>query len=78
MSSAKRNDLPRLDYGRAEAAAIVGVGTDLFDRAVAAGTMPQPRVLGGRLLWDIGELVRAFRELPHRGAQTNDIDDDLI
>jgi len=59
--------LPRLGYTRAEAAEIVGVGTDLFDRAVAAGTMPPPRQLGSRLLWDIDELVRAFRELPHKG-----------
>ena len=60
--------LPRLGYNRAEAAEIVGVGTDLFDRAVASGVMPAPRQLGSRLLWDIDELIRAFRELPHKGT----------
>jgi hypothetical protein len=76
--------LPRLGYTRAEAAEIVGVGTDLFDRAVAAGTMPAPRQLGSRLLWDIDELIRAFRELPHKGSSLENqdaqssVDDDMI
>lgn len=76
--------LPRLGYTRSEAAEIVGVGTDLFDRAVAAGTMPAPRQLGSRLLWDIDELIRAFRELPHKGASlenqdaTSSIDNDMV
>lgn len=73
--------LPRLGFSRAEAAEIIGVGTDLFDRAVAAGTMPQPRQLGSRMIWDIDELVRAFRELPHRGgisAAQQAIDDDMV
>lgn len=62
------SEVPRIGYTRAEAAEIIGIGTDLFDRAVAAGTMPQPRLLGSRLLWDIDELVRAFRELPHKAT----------
>lgn len=61
-------DVPRVGYTRAEAAAIIGVGTDLFDRAVAEGTMPAPRLLGSRLIWDIDELIKAFRELPHKGT----------
>lgn len=76
--------LPRLGYTRAEAAEIVGVGTDLFDRAVAAGAMPPPRQLGSRLLWDIDEIVRAFRELPHKGTSnanqdgSSSLDDDMV
>lgn len=76
--------LPRLGYTRAEAAEIVGVGTDLFDRAVAAGAMPPPRQLGSRMLWDIDELIRAFRELPHKGASNENqeaassVDEDMV
>ncbi|MET3925588.1 hypothetical protein [Devosia sp. 2618] len=76
--------LPRIGYTRSEAAEIVGVGTDLFDRAVAAGAMPPPRQLGKRLLWDIDELVRAFRDLPHKGASNADdgesssVDKDMV
>jgi excisionase family DNA binding protein len=52
---------------RSQAAAYVGIGTILFDRLVAAGTMPQPREIGGRRVWDRQEVDRAFEELPHVG-----------
>lgn len=52
--------------GRLQAASLIGVSASTFDKAVAAGTMPQPRVLGGRLLWDVREIRDAFEELPHR------------
>jgi len=64
-------DLPRRGFTRVEAAEIIGIGTDLFDRAVASGALPQPRVIGTRCLWDIVELNRAFDELPHRNASQN-------
>lgn len=66
--------LPRVGYSRTEAAEIVGIGVDLFDRAVGAGTLPQPRMIGSRLVWDIDELVRAFRELPHKATSLCEVD----
>lgn len=66
--------LPRIGYSRTEAAEIIGIGVDLFDRAVEAGKLPRPRMIGSRLVWDIGELVAAFRELPHKGASVENQD----
>lgn len=58
-------DLPRRGYSRTEAAKITGVDLALFDRAVASGLLPQPRMLGTKKVWDIVELNRAFDALPH-------------
>jgi len=52
---------------RSQAAAYIGVGATLFDRLVMAGTMPRPREIGGRRVWDRQEVDRAFEELPHVG-----------
>jgi len=68
LPAAMAKPLPRVGYSRTEAAEIVGVGVDLFDRAVSAGALPQPRMIGTRLVWDIEELVTAFRELPHKAT----------
>lgn len=57
--------LPPIGISREQASAFVGVSTSLFDRCVDAGTMPQPRQLGQRLIWDVEELIAAFRKLPH-------------
>lgn len=66
----KRYDLPislaPFGVNREQAASIIGVSATLFDKAVAAGTMPQPRILGGRLIWDVAELAESFKALPHR------------
>lgn len=56
---------------RAEAAAFVGVGTTLFDRLVQKGLMPRPKLIEGRRVWDVRELLRAFDALP----SGNDDDD---
>lgn len=58
--------LAPIGIDRIEAAAYVGVGESLFDRLVDQGLMPQPRMLAGRLVWDVEELAKAFRSLPHR------------
>lgn len=44
-----------------------GVSPSHFDTLVAGGVMPQPRELGGRVLWDTEELVEAWRAVPRRG-----------
>ncbi len=50
-----------------EAAAAIGVSQTKFAEMVAAGTMPQPRNVGGKLVYDVDELRAAFKSLPHRG-----------
>lgn len=52
----------------AEAAVAIGVSPTKFRELVAAGTMPAPRVVGGKLVYDVDELRRAFKDLPHRGG----------
>lgn len=51
---------------RVAAAALFGIGETLFDKCVASGTFPQPRVVGGRNVWDVEELYQAFKRIPHR------------
>jgi hypothetical protein len=50
-----------------EAAAAVGVSQTKFREMVASGTMPQPRLVGGKLVYDVDELRAAFKAMPHRG-----------
>jgi excisionase family DNA binding protein len=50
-----------------EASAHVGVGKTKFEEMVTQGEMPQPRVHGGRCIWDVYELDEAFERLPRRG-----------
>ena len=38
-----------------------------FLALVADGLMPQPRIVKGRKVWDVDELVAAFKALPHAG-----------
>jgi len=58
--------LPPLGVNREQAAALVGISASLFDKAVVAGTMPKPRKIGGRLVYDVTEVADAFRRLPHQ------------
>lgn len=60
------SSLPPLGINREQAAALVGISVSLFDRAVEAGTMPKPRKIGGRLVYDVMEIAEAFRRLPHQ------------
>lgn len=61
--------LPPLGINREQAAAMIGVGSTTFDQMVADGRMPQPRMPSReRFVWDVEELVEAFRRLPHRNA----------
>jgi hypothetical protein len=52
---------------RDQAAAYLGIGSSLFDRLVADGTLPKPKHLAGRRVWDIRGLDRAFDALPDAG-----------
>jgi hypothetical protein len=55
-----------------EAAAAVGVSQTKFREMVADKTMPEPRIVGGKLVYDVDELRAAFKSLPHRGNETED------
>lgn len=58
--------LPPVGINREQAAALVGISSTLFDRLIVDGKMPDARILYGRLVWDVAEVVAAFRSLPHR------------
>lgn len=66
--------LPPLGINREQAAALIGIGTSLFDKAVEVGTMPKPRMIGERLVYDVAELIDAFRKLPHKGGEQDALD----
>lgn len=63
-------DCPRDPIGLSseEAATFIGISESLFQSAVDAGSLPSPRQLGGRLIWDAEEVAVAFRRLPRKGA----------
>ena len=67
-------NLPPFGVSREQAAALVNISTTLFDKAVEAGTMPKPRILGGRRIYDVAELAEAFRKLPHTGSEDLPLD----
>ncbi len=67
MSRRQRVQIPPRGLDRVEAASYIGIGTELFDRGVAAGVLPKPRQIFTRLVWDIDELDRAFEAIPHKG-----------
>jgi len=61
------SSLPPRGLCREVAAAYIGIGGTKFDQMVKEGTMPKPRIHGGRKLWDRSELDVAFSDLPHEG-----------
>lgn len=50
---------------RPEAARYIGIGVTKFDELVTDGSMPQPRIIGARKVWDVRELDAAFDDLAH-------------
>lgn len=66
--------LPPFGVNREQAATLIGVRVSLFDQLVYAGEMPEPRVIGGRLVWDVEEVAQAFRALPHRSVVIEPVD----
>lgn len=61
--------LPPRGLCREIAAAYIGVSSKKLDQMVKEGSMPKPRIHGGRRLWDRSELDTAFSELPHDGEE---------
>jgi predicted DNA-binding transcriptional regulator AlpA len=60
---------PRHALNVPEAALFVGISETLFCGLVQEGTMPRPRQIRSRLLWDTDELVLAFKSLPRQGEE---------
>jgi predicted DNA-binding transcriptional regulator AlpA len=61
--------LAPLGLDRVEAAAFIGVSVTMFDDLVRKGAMPQPRMIGSRLVWHRAELEKAFNALPVRTVE---------
>ena len=59
---------------RVQAAAYVGVSPTLFDAMVGNGTMPKPKRVHSRTIWDRVSLDESFAALPG-DAETNPWDD---
>jgi hypothetical protein len=59
-----------------EAAAAIGVSQTKFREMVACRAMPSPRVVGGKLVYDVDELRAAFKALPHRDEDAGEAEDD--
>jgi hypothetical protein len=55
-----------------EAAAAIGVSQTKFRELVSAKLMPSPRVVGGKLSYDIDELRDAYKAMPHQGEEVED------
>jgi hypothetical protein len=65
-------NLPPRGIAREVAAQYVGVSTAKFDDMVRDGRMPAPKLIDGRLVWDVRALDLAFDRLPSRGPDRPD------
>jgi predicted DNA-binding transcriptional regulator AlpA len=59
---------------RVQAAEYVGIGVTKFDELVATGTMPKPKRIGGRTVWDRIKVDEAFAALDEVGVGGNEWD----
>ena len=66
----------RRGLSRVEAAGYIGVSPSTFDKLVTAGTMPPPKRILGRVIWDSHAVDRAFEALPGDGDSAQDETDD--
>lgn len=66
--------LPPVGISREQAAALIGISTTLFDKCVAAGKIPPPRVIFGRLVYDRDEVIEAFRAMPRKHEEASVLD----
>ena len=64
----QRQDIiaPRL-LSRPQAAGYIGVSPSTFDKLVADGSMPKPKQVYSRKLWDIRKLDLSIDQLPGEG-----------
>ena len=66
--------VPPRGLSREMAAQYIGVSPSKWDSMVAEGSMPPPKLIGVRVVWDLRKIDLAFDELPDRQA-ANDWDD---
>jgi predicted DNA-binding transcriptional regulator AlpA len=55
-------------FGARDAAHYLGISVSFFRALVADGSLPRPKRLGGRLLWDVLDLDCAADSLPYDGV----------
>jgi hypothetical protein len=55
----------------------VGIGVTKFDELVASGSMPKPKRIDGRRVWDIVALDFAFDRLPDENGEPDGTWDDI-
>lgn len=58
--------VPPRGMSREQAALYVGVSPTKWDGLVAEGAMPQPKLIGARVVWDLRKIDLAFDDLPDR------------
>lgn len=59
----------RRGLSEVEAAIYLSLSPSFFRRLVDQGSMPRPRMAGGRRIWDVEELDVAFKALPREGGE---------
>jgi hypothetical protein len=64
----KTRPVPRRGLSREEGAVYLGVSPTTFDDLRKRGRIDSPRIIGGRKLWDIHDLDKAFDSLPREDA----------
>lgn len=64
--------LPPRGLSRRQAAEYIGVSPSHFDKLVRDRVMPPAKRLGGRAVWDLEQLDRAFNALDAESAWTDD------
>lgn len=64
----------RIALDEREAAVSMSFSPSHFRKLVDDGRMPQPREADGRVTWDVEELIIAYRALPRRGANGQEVD----
>ena len=60
---------PRRERGRR----LPSLSPSFFRKLVADGSMPRPRLAGGRRIWDVDEFDLAFKALPREGGEAEPI-----
>lgn len=60
----------RIGVSRAEAAGLLGISPNTFDKLVNKGAMPPPKAIGERRVWHKAGVERAFVELPDLSIPT--------
>jgi predicted DNA-binding transcriptional regulator AlpA len=63
LAKGKDRTIEPRGLSREDAAAYMGIGATLFDRLIAAGRVPRPVRLDGRVIWDRRKLDRFLDDL---------------